>query len=72
MSTPEQIARLENAGAEVFVVGEARVDVSAVLESLHSQGIRKLMVEGGGNVRKIVATQRHGEIGAQHQVHGPH
>ena len=49
-STPEQIARLENAGAEVFVVGEARVDVSAVLESLHSQGIRKLMVEGGGTI----------------------
>jgi 2,5-diamino-6-(ribosylamino)-4(3H)-pyrimidinone 5'-phosphate reductase len=49
-STSEQIARLENAGAEVFVVGDTRVDASAVLESLHSKGIRHLMVEGGGTI----------------------
>jgi len=49
-STPEQIARLENAGAEVFVVGDMRVDVSAVLESLHKKGVRHLMVEGGGTI----------------------
>jgi 2,5-diamino-6-(ribosylamino)-4(3H)-pyrimidinone 5'-phosphate reductase len=49
-TTPEQIARVENAGAQVFVFGEVRVDLSAVLESLYSQGIRKLMVEGGGTI----------------------
>ena len=49
-TTPEQIVCLENAGALVFVVGELRVDVSAVLESLYNQAIRKLLVEGGGTL----------------------
>jgi 2,5-diamino-6-(ribosylamino)-4(3H)-pyrimidinone 5'-phosphate reductase len=49
-TTPEQIARLENAGAQVFVIGKLRVDLSSVLESLYRQGICKLMVEGGGTI----------------------
>jgi 2,5-diamino-6-(ribosylamino)-4(3H)-pyrimidinone 5'-phosphate reductase len=47
---PDQIARLEKTGAQVFVLGEEQVDVSAVLESLYALGIRKLMVEGGGTL----------------------
>ncbi len=47
---PEQISRLENAGAQVFVMGDVRVDVPAMLESLYDQDIRKLMVEGGGSM----------------------
>ena len=47
---PDQIARLENAGAQLFILGEEQVDVSAVLESLFDLGIRKLMVEGGGTL----------------------
>jgi 2,5-diamino-6-(ribosylamino)-4(3H)-pyrimidinone 5'-phosphate reductase len=46
----EQIARLEDAGAQVFVLGEARVDLSAVTESLFGQGFRNLLVEGGGTI----------------------
>jgi 2,5-diamino-6-(ribosylamino)-4(3H)-pyrimidinone 5'-phosphate reductase len=46
----EQIARLENAGAQVFVLGDQRVDVSAAMASLYGQGIRKLLVEGGGTL----------------------
>ena len=49
-SLPEHIARLENAGAQVIVMGDVHVDVSAVLESLYDQNIRKLMVEGGGTM----------------------
>ncbi len=49
-TTPGRIARLENAGAQVFVVGGQQVDLSATLISLHDQGIRKLMVEGGGTI----------------------
>ena len=45
---PEQILRLEKAGAQVFVMGDRRVDCIGMLTSLHNQGIRKLMVEGGG------------------------
>jgi len=45
-----QIAGLESVGAEVFLVGEQRVDLNAVVESLHEQGIRRLMVEGGGTI----------------------
>ena len=49
-TTPEQVTRLEEAGAQVFVMGQSRVDLSAVLESLYAQGIRNLLVEGGGTI----------------------
>jgi 2,5-diamino-6-(ribosylamino)-4(3H)-pyrimidinone 5'-phosphate reductase len=49
-TTPEQIARLENAGAQVFAIGELRVDLSAMLASLHHQGVHTMMVEGGGTL----------------------
>jgi 2,5-diamino-6-(ribosylamino)-4(3H)-pyrimidinone 5'-phosphate reductase len=45
-----QVIRLEKAGVKVFVMGDERVDCSAMLESLYDQGIRKLMVEGGGTM----------------------
>jgi 2,5-diamino-6-(ribosylamino)-4(3H)-pyrimidinone 5'-phosphate reductase len=45
-----QVIRLEKAGVKVFVMGDERVDCSAMLESLYEQGIRKLMVEGGGTM----------------------
>lgn len=47
---PEQITRLKNAGARVFVTGLQRVDLDAALASLYDQGIRELMVEGGGTI----------------------
>jgi 2,5-diamino-6-(ribosylamino)-4(3H)-pyrimidinone 5'-phosphate reductase len=47
---PEQIRRLENAGAQVFTMGDQRVDCNAMLASLFDQGIRKMMVEGGGTL----------------------
>jgi 2,5-diamino-6-(ribosylamino)-4(3H)-pyrimidinone 5'-phosphate reductase len=49
-TTPEQIARLEAAGAQVFVVGGQHVDLSAALASLYDLGIRNLMIEGGGTI----------------------
>jgi len=49
-TAPEQIARLQSAGAEVFVLGEQRVDLTAMLGSLHDLGIRHLLVEGGGTL----------------------
>jgi len=49
-TTSEQIARLEAAGAQVFVVGGQYVDLSVALASLYDQGIRKLMIEGGGTI----------------------
>ena len=45
-----QILRLEKAGAQVFVMGDQRVDCIAMLASLYDQGIHKLMVEGGGTM----------------------
>ncbi len=47
---PEQIHRLENAGALVFPMGDQRVDCNAMVASLYEQGIRKMMVEGGGTL----------------------
>lgn len=36
--------------ATVVVAGEETVDLSALLEDLHRQGVRRLMVEGGGTL----------------------
>lgn len=49
-TTSEQIALLKNSGAQVFVVGGKQVDLQAAVASLHDQGIRELMVEGGGTI----------------------
>jgi 2,5-diamino-6-(ribosylamino)-4(3H)-pyrimidinone 5'-phosphate reductase len=49
-TSPGQIRRLENAGAHVFIMGDQRVDCNAMLASLFDQGIRKMMVEGGGTL----------------------
>jgi 2,5-diamino-6-(ribosylamino)-4(3H)-pyrimidinone 5'-phosphate reductase len=47
---PEQIARLEEAGAQVFALSDDVVSLQQVMKSLYQQGIRKLLVEGGGTV----------------------
>jgi 2,5-diamino-6-(ribosylamino)-4(3H)-pyrimidinone 5'-phosphate reductase len=45
-----QIQRLTDAGAEVYVRGETRVDLHGMLVSLHGLGVERLMVEGGGTI----------------------
>ena len=47
---PEQAALLEASGAKVFVIGTEEVDLRRVMESLYEQGIRNLLVEGGGTL----------------------
>jgi 2,5-diamino-6-(ribosylamino)-4(3H)-pyrimidinone 5'-phosphate reductase len=49
-STPAQLAVLHTAGAEVFVLGETRVDLPGMLASLYTQGISSLLVEGGATL----------------------
>lgn len=49
-SAAERIARLQAAGAEVFIVGEARVDMARALASLQDLGVQRLLVEGGGTL----------------------
>lgn len=43
-----QLATLQARGAQVFVHDAARVDLIQALDTLHSLGVRRLMVEGGG------------------------
>jgi 2,5-diamino-6-(ribosylamino)-4(3H)-pyrimidinone 5'-phosphate reductase len=50
LTTSEQLALLQAAGAETFIVGESRVDLSAALDSLSQLGFRRLLVEGGGTL----------------------
>lgn len=47
---PEQIARLQDQGAEIYIVGENRVDLAPALEKLYDLGVRRVMVEGGGTL----------------------
>ncbi|QAU12779.1 2,5-diamino-6-(ribosylamino)-4(3H)-pyrimidinone 5'-phosphate reductase [Halorubrum sp. BOL3-1] len=46
----ERREALADAGAEVIVAGEERVDVAAGLDALADRGVDRLMVEGGGEV----------------------
>lgn len=46
----EQIARLTAAGAEVFILGDARVDLAGVMASLAELGMRQVLLEGGGTL----------------------
>ena len=50
LTSSEQVTRLEKAGAKVFVLGDSRVDLTAVLTSLYEQGILRVLVEGGGSI----------------------
>jgi 2,5-diamino-6-(ribosylamino)-4(3H)-pyrimidinone 5'-phosphate reductase len=54
---PAQIARLREGGAQVFVMGERRVDLAAVLTSLKAHGVERLLVEGGGTLNEAFLRQ---------------
>jgi 2,5-diamino-6-(ribosylamino)-4(3H)-pyrimidinone 5'-phosphate reductase len=47
---PKKVKQLEKAGAQVFVLEGDVIDMRDVMKSLADQGIRKLLVEGGGTV----------------------
>jgi 2,5-diamino-6-(ribosylamino)-4(3H)-pyrimidinone 5'-phosphate reductase len=49
-TAPEQIERLQKQGAELYVLGERRVDLRQALRLLAELGVNRLMVEGGGTL----------------------
>jgi 2,5-diamino-6-(ribosylamino)-4(3H)-pyrimidinone 5'-phosphate reductase len=50
-SAPEDdVDALRAAGAEVVVAGDDRVDLPAAFERLETEGVERLMVEGGGEL----------------------
>jgi len=49
-TSPEQQELLRACGAEVFLLGEQRVDLPRVFETLYGLGMRQVMVEGGGTL----------------------
>ena len=53
-----QLALLRRLGVEVYVVGDARVDLPAALAQLKELGINRLMVEGGGMLNFELLRQR--------------
>jgi len=54
---PERADRLREAGAEIVVAGEHRVDLVSALEHLYEIGVRRLMVEGGGRLNWSLLSQ---------------
>jgi 2,5-diamino-6-(ribosylamino)-4(3H)-pyrimidinone 5'-phosphate reductase len=46
----ERLNALREAGAELVVAGDERVDLAAALSALEAEGIERLMVEGGGEL----------------------
>jgi 2,5-diamino-6-(ribosylamino)-4(3H)-pyrimidinone 5'-phosphate reductase len=49
-TSKEQMEMLRAHRAEVFVLGDRRVDLPAALDILYQLGVRRLMVEGGGTL----------------------
>ena len=52
-----RLDRLREAGAEIVVAGEHRVDLVSALEHLYVIGVRRLMVEGGGRLNWSLLSQ---------------
>ncbi|MFB6156134.1 MAG: 2,5-diamino-6-(ribosylamino)-4(3H)-pyrimidinone 5'-phosphate reductase [Haloferacaceae archaeon] len=46
----DDVAALEDAGAEVVVAGDERVALGEAFDRLESEGVERLMVEGGGEL----------------------
>ncbi len=49
-ASEERRTKLADAGAEVIVVGDDRVDLAAGIDRLADEGIERLMIEGGGEL----------------------
>lgn len=49
-TSAEQVARLRERGVQVFVMGDRRVDLAAMMDGLKQNGIERLLVEGGGTL----------------------
>ena len=56
-TAPAQVARLREGGVQVFVMGERRVDLAAILTSLKAHGVKRLLVEGGGTLNETLLRQ---------------
>ncbi|PXF57489.1 MAG: 2,5-diamino-6-(ribosylamino)-4(3H)-pyrimidinone 5'-phosphate reductase [Candidatus Methanogaster sp.] len=52
-----RLERLSEAGAEIVVAGEHRVDLASALGRLYEMGVRRLMVEGGGSLNWSLLSQ---------------
>ena len=49
-TSPEQVNTLSQLGAEIYVIGDKRVNLALALDILYTLGVRRLMVEGGGTL----------------------
>jgi 2,5-diamino-6-(ribosylamino)-4(3H)-pyrimidinone 5'-phosphate reductase len=51
IAPPERISNLQKKGAKILVCGEGElVDLKILMEKLYDRGVKKLMLEGGGNL----------------------
>ena len=57
-TSPAQIIRLRERGAQVFVMGERRVDLVATFHRLGEHGVKRLLVEGGGTLNAELLRQK--------------
>ncbi len=53
-TTQAQLNTLEDAGVEVFILGEKRVNLASMLDKLKELGIEHLLVEGGGTMNSAL------------------
>jgi len=53
----QQIVRLREQGAQVFVMGDRRVDLAAAMQRLAEIGVKRVLVEGGGTLNAVLLSQ---------------
>jgi 2,5-diamino-6-(ribosylamino)-4(3H)-pyrimidinone 5'-phosphate reductase len=53
-TNPDQVLRLRECGAQVFIMGDQLVDLEAALPKLKEEGIERLLVEGGGTLNEAL------------------
>ncbi|MFC1996858.1 2,5-diamino-6-(ribosylamino)-4(3H)-pyrimidinone 5'-phosphate reductase [Chloroflexota bacterium] len=56
-TSKEQVKSLKEAGVEVFITGEQRVELSTMLDLLKYLGINRVLVEGGGVLNSALIQQ---------------
>jgi len=54
----DRVNRLKEAGAKIMVCGEGeKVDLAILLKTLKNMGVKKVLVEGGGNINWSIVSQ---------------
>jgi 2,5-diamino-6-(ribosylamino)-4(3H)-pyrimidinone 5'-phosphate reductase len=50
-ASPDRIESIKKLGADVLICGDNKVDIKSALKKMYEMGLRRILVEGGGEIR---------------------